>query len=90
LLNYLDAEGQQICTPLAPGTDQPLAPLVDLKSGYVLRSVEIMPKQGAVTPWRLYQNYARDRLLFTRGSVRDRGVRFSRATAREPVAEQSA
>jgi cation diffusion facilitator CzcD-associated flavoprotein CzcO len=78
LLNHMDATGQPICTPVAPAEDQPLAPLVDLQSGYVLRSVGAMPKQGAVAPWKLHQNYARDMVLMRRGTLEDEGMHFSR------------
>ncbi|WP_036371806.1 NAD(P)/FAD-dependent oxidoreductase [Micromonospora sp. ATCC 39149] len=78
LLRHLDAAGQQIVTPLAPACGK-LEPIIDLKSGYVLRSVDALPKQGASTPWRLHQNYARDVLLMRYGRLTDAGVRFSRA-----------
>ncbi|WP_433341493.1 flavin-containing monooxygenase [Micromonospora sp. CA-111912] len=78
LLTHLDATGQQVVTPLAPASGD-LEPLIDLKSGYVLRSADVLPKQGAATPWRLHQNYARDVLLMRHGRLTDSGVRFSRA-----------
>jgi monooxygenase len=79
LLKHLDATGQQICTPVAPDDGQELAPLVDLQSGYVLRSVGAMPKQGSEAPWRLRQNYLLDRRMMQNSPVQDRGVVFSRA-----------
>ncbi|MBM0239499.1 NAD(P)/FAD-dependent oxidoreductase [Micromonospora sp. ATA32] len=79
LLRHLDRTGQQIVTPLAPASGT-LEPLIDLTSGYVLRSVDALPKQGARAPWRLYQNYARDVVLMRHGRLTDEGVRFSRAT----------
>jgi monooxygenase len=86
LLNHMDETGQQVCTPVAPGDGQPLAPLVDLRSGYVLRSVDAMPKQGAVAPWRLHQNYPKDMCMMRNGSLHDEGIRFSRAAAPTSVA----
>ncbi|MFC0007687.1 flavin-containing monooxygenase [Micromonospora siamensis] len=80
LLRHLDATGQQIVTPLAPESDD-LEPIIDLKSGYVLRAVDQLPKQGPAAPWRLHQNYPRDVLLMRHGRLTDEGVRFSRATA---------
>ncbi|MEU2615481.1 NAD(P)/FAD-dependent oxidoreductase [Micromonospora sp. NPDC007271] len=80
LLRHLDATGQQIVTPVAPDTGE-LAPLIDLKSGYVLRAADRLPKQGPRAPWRLYQNYPRDVLLMRHGRLTDSGVRFSRAGA---------
>jgi cation diffusion facilitator CzcD-associated flavoprotein CzcO len=79
LLKHMDAHGQGVVTPLAPSPDEPLSPLIDLQSGYVLRSVDKLPRQGPVAPWRLHQNYPRDLLLMRRGSVADEGVRFSNA-----------
>ena len=84
LLRHLDATGQQVVTPVAP-TDDALSPIIDLRSGYVLRSVDGLPKQGSRAPWRLHQNYVRDVLLMKHGRLDDEGVRFSRATADTPV-----
>ncbi|MFI7428007.1 flavin-containing monooxygenase [Micromonospora sp. NPDC049836] len=80
LLRHLDRTGQQIVTPLAPDSDD-LVPIIDLKSGYVLRAVDRLPKQGPSAPWRLHQNYPRDVLLMRHGRLTDEGVRFSRASA---------
>jgi monooxygenase len=80
LLNHLSARGLQVCTPVAPDSDD-LYPLIDLKSGYVLRSLDKLPRQGPAAPWRLYQNYARDVLLMRYGKLADAGMRFSRARA---------
>ena len=80
VLNYLDAHDLQVCTPVAPDTDERI-PLIDLNSGYVRRSVDHLPKQGPAAPWRLYQNYPRDVLMLRYRSVRDKGVRFSRRPA---------
>ncbi|WFE35770.1 NAD(P)/FAD-dependent oxidoreductase [Micromonospora sp. WMMD975] len=77
LLRHLDDTGQQIVTPLAPDTDD-LAPIIDLRSGYVLRSVDHLPKQGPRAPWRLHQNYPRDVRLMRHGPLTD-GVRFARS-----------
>ncbi|MBM7494761.1 cation diffusion facilitator CzcD-associated flavoprotein CzcO [Micromonospora luteifusca] len=77
LLRHLDRTGQQIVTPLPP-PDAERVPLIDLRSGYVLRAVDALPKQGATTPWRLHQNYPRDVLLMRHGRLTDKGVQFSR------------
>ncbi|MGX4654332.1 flavin-containing monooxygenase [Micromonospora sp. SCSIO 07396] len=84
LLRHLDATGQQVVTPVAP-SDGDLSPIIDLRSGYVLRSVDTLPRQGARAPWRLHQNYLRDVVLMKHGRLVDEGVRFSRATADTPV-----
>lgn len=80
LLRHMDEHGYRMCTPLAPGAGE-LEPIIDLKAGYVLRSVDVLPKQGPSAPWRLYQNYVRDVMLMRHGSLEDEGIRFSRDPA---------
>jgi monooxygenase len=78
LLRHMDQRGYAVATPVAPpggGTD----PIIDLKSGYVLRSVHLLPRQGPRTPWRLHQNYTRDRRMLRRGPVEDDGIVFTPA-----------
>jgi cation diffusion facilitator CzcD-associated flavoprotein CzcO len=79
LLNHMSAKGYQQVTPTAPDTVVDTQPLIDLKSGYVLRSVGLLPRQGPAAPWRLHQNYPRDVRLLRHGPLEDDGVRFSRA-----------
>ena len=87
LLNHMDANGYRVVTPLGPDPSSPTEPFLDLKSGYVLRSLDALPKQGERTPWRLHQNYARDILLMRRGPIEDEAISFSRALTSEPLAD---
>ena len=56
-------------------------PLIDLTSGYVLRSIDAMPRQGMRAPWRLHQNYARDIRLLRHGALQDGAMGFFDAGA---------
>jgi hypothetical protein len=61
---------------------------LDLKSGYVQRSIHLLPRQGATAPWRLNQNYPLDVRLLRHGPLEDVGIEFSAGPARtrpEPV-----
>ena len=78
LLRHLDRTGAQVVTPLTP-PDGPRAPLIDLTSGYVRRSIGTLPRQGHRAPWRVHQNYARELLLMRYGRLTGTGVRFTRA-----------
>jgi monooxygenase len=71
LLRYMDDTGAAICTPRPPRPGLPTFPIMDLKSGYVLRAIDALPKQGADTPWRLHQNYIRDIRMLRHGPVDD-------------------
>lgn len=78
LLNYMDAHAYARCVPRR---DPSVAeePLIDFTSGYVARAKEWLPRQGSVAPWKLHQNYARDRWLFGRARLDDAAMEFARA-----------
>jgi monooxygenase len=77
LLEHMDARGYRVATPRAPGPAVETEPFIDLKSGYVLRSLDQLPKQAAAHPWRLHQNYAQDIRLLRKGPIDDE-IDFSR------------
>jgi monooxygenase len=78
LLRFMDERGYAYCVPVAPPAGERLEPLLDFSSGYVLRSLDTLPKQGVRRPWRLNQNYFKDVGLFRRGPLEDEGMRFVR------------
>ncbi|HEY0449829.1 NAD(P)/FAD-dependent oxidoreductase [Actinophytocola sp.] len=84
LLNHMTERGYRMSTPQVPAGTEATVPLVDLQAGYVLRSIDKLPKQGPAAPWRLYQNYPRDVLLMRHGPVDD-DMRFDRAPAAAPT-----
>ena len=76
LLNRLDERGLRFCMPRGPDPSQPTQPFLDLRSGYVQRSVDTMPRQGAKAPWRHHQNYALDVLAFKAARLDDEAMEF--------------
>ena len=56
--------------------------MLDFPSGYVLRSIDQLPKSGSKEPWKLRQNYVFDLRTIRRAPIDDGTLRFSRATAR--------
>jgi len=81
LLAHLDRHGFTECRPVNENPDLEAAPWLDFSSGYVTRALSRLPKQGVVSPWRVYQNYALDLLAFRYGKLEDGVMRFSRASA---------
>ncbi|TDC56853.1 NAD(P)/FAD-dependent oxidoreductase [Actinomadura sp. KC345] len=81
LINHMDAHGHRQCTPLAPDRSQPTVPFVELTSGYIQRSLRLLPRQGTKRPWRIHGNYLRDRLLYRYGRLDDAGIAFTPGTA---------
>ncbi|HEX4437467.1 MAG TPA: NAD(P)/FAD-dependent oxidoreductase [Solirubrobacteraceae bacterium] len=89
LLNHMEANGYERCMPVAPDPSSPTEPFIDLKSGYVTRALDQLPRQGVKAPWRLNQNYPLDVRLLRHGTLEDVGIEFSAGTpaAAEPRAE---
>jgi cation diffusion facilitator CzcD-associated flavoprotein CzcO len=87
LLNHMDANGYAQCTPRNRDASQATEPFIDLKSGYVERSIDQFPRQGLRSPWRLHQNYARDTALLRYGSLEDGVLEFSAAARAVAPAE---
>jgi cation diffusion facilitator CzcD-associated flavoprotein CzcO len=83
LLNHMDAAGRRICKPTVSDPAVTEEPLLDFNSGYVLRSLAELPKQGSKEPWKLRQNYPIDLRMLRRGPIDDGTMRFS-----DPVPQQ--
>lgn len=79
LLERLDEGGFDFCVPSPPDPSEPLEPFIDLQAGYVLRSIDQLPKQGIRWPWRLHQNYVRDVLRIRHGSIDDEAMEWRKA-----------
>jgi hypothetical protein len=52
---------------------------MDFSSGYVKRSIHLLPKQGDRKPWKLFNNYFLDFLSLKMGSLQDGAIEFHRA-----------
>jgi monooxygenase len=85
LLGHMRTSGVDQVIPQWTEPELPDVPFLDLRSGYVLRAVGAFPKQGARAPWRVHQNYLRDRRLLGAGRHAYDGLRFSARPAVEPA-----
>ncbi|AYE99251.1 FAD-containing monooxygenase EthA [Mycobacterium paragordonae] len=81
LMNYMDDNGYDTVVVDEPAPDVEDRPFMEFTPGYVLRSLDELPKQGSRTPWRLNQNYLRDIHLIRRGKIADEGLRFAKKPA---------
>jgi monooxygenase len=81
LLEHMDATGTARCTPRYREAAPADEPFLDFSSGYVQRALHRFPKQGAVAPWKLYQNYLRDLRTLRRGELEDGSLEFAAAGA---------
>ncbi len=79
LLNHMDAGGFDVCVPEVSDPAITEEPLLDFNSGYVLRALPGLPKQGSKEPWKLRQSYPFDLRQMRRGSLLDGSMRFRRS-----------
>ena len=73
---HMEKQGYTICTPRVRGDMQDI-PLIDLSTGYIQRSLEVLPKQAVNKPWRLNQNFLLDNLALRFASVVDKEMDYS-------------
>ena len=85
LLNHMDEHGYDICTPRVNDPNIEYEPVIDFNSGYVLRSLHTLPRQGSKTPWRLHQNYIKDLSMMRYGRVDDGAMEFKSAPLYNPL-----
>jgi cyclohexanone monooxygenase len=75
LIRHMDSRGYAISTPRRiPDVGE--APFLDFTSGYVVRALRLLPKQGMHRPWRVYQNYLLDALTLRFGRIDDGFLEF--------------
>lgn len=77
LIRYMDQHGYTRCVPRVRGELQDI-PLMDFTSGYVVRDLQNLPRQGNKAPWKLYQNYILDLMTLGYRGVTN-SMEFSRA-----------
>jgi cation diffusion facilitator CzcD-associated flavoprotein CzcO len=88
LLNHMDAAGYRACMPRITDPAVSEEPLLDFNSGYVLRSLDQLPKQGSKEPWKLRQNYPLDLRMLRRGQIADGTMQFSNPAPQQRPLEQ--
>ena len=77
LLNVMERKGMRQVTPM-PNGETAVAPFVErFSSGYVQRAIAGWPKQGHKAPWRVYQNYFRDKFSLKWKTVDDGALEFA-------------
>ncbi|MEA2161620.1 MAG: monooxygenase [Solirubrobacteraceae bacterium] len=75
LLAFMSERHYRRVVPVRDPSVQPL-PFMDFTSGYVLRALDQLPRQGDREPWRLRQSYLRDRRTIRHGALEDGVLAF--------------
>ena len=79
LLNHMDATNTKVCVPhlREDDMDMPARPWIDdFSSGYMQRTMHLMPRQGDHAPWMNTQNYAADKKMIRKAPLEDGRISF--------------
>ena len=93
LINHMDENDHQYCTPRNRDPSIEELPFVDFRSGYIQRAMEKFPKQGSKAPWKLHQNYVIDIFSLKYGTLEDDVMEFttpSTAVKKEKITSEVA
>ncbi|MDB4879823.1 MAG: monooxygenase, flavin-binding family protein, partial [Gemmatimonadetes bacterium] len=82
LLNHMESHGYGSCTPRRRDPSITEEPVIDFSSGYVLRALDALPRQGSRAPWKLRQNYVADLAILRFAPLEDGVLEFRRAAGR--------
>jgi cation diffusion facilitator CzcD-associated flavoprotein CzcO len=79
LLNYMDEQRYERCTPRNLNRVLGSTPFLELSSGYVRRGGDLFPRQGSSDPWYRPLHYPRNRRTMMRTPINDPALEFARA-----------
>src|SRR5262249_35383709 len=85
VLNHMERKGYRTCKPVCETPSMETRPLLNLTSGYVMRSAADLPKQAAKKPWVIRQNYLLDLLSMCLSRMEDGVLEFAVAAATASV-----
>ena len=72
----MDKHNYTTCVPKLTDKHMDTVPIINFTSGYIQRSLDKLPKQGDRHPWRLNQNYIRDRKILMHDKINDSTLHF--------------
>ena len=84
LLDHMDTHGASSVTPMLRDEDRDMQerPWIDpenFNAGYIMRSLDILPRQGDRQPWVMTQDYFQDRNDLPSADLDDGSLVFGRS-----------
>lgn len=76
LVNYMGDHDYDTVMPVLEDEPMKTEPIVGLQSGYLLRKIDELPKQGDRLPWRNPENYLKDYKRIKQGKIADGILEF--------------
>jgi len=85
LLNHMHGRGLTKCVPRNRDATVGSGPILGLTSGYIQRSVHLLPKQGSTEPWKVHHSYLRDYRALKMCDIDDSIMEFTGPAVREEI-----
>ena len=76
LLAHMDTHGHTVCYPAFDNPHMVTRPFVESSAGYVQRSIQQFPRQGAEGPWQISNDHRANVKTFRHSPVADENLRF--------------
>ena len=86
LLAHMDTRGHTVCCPVFDDPHMVTGPFVESGAGYVQRSIQQFPRQGAERPWQISNDHRANVKTFRNSPIADENLRFGSALGSSPVA----
>ena len=77
VLNHMKKNNVEVCVPRFPHETMEKEQLLDFNANYILRAIDILPKQGTEGPWKVHQNYLKDLLALGYGSPSNKYLEYT-------------
>lgn len=88
LLGYMDEQQQSSVVPVDDeGCALPESVMGALRSGYVQRANDVLLRQGSKLPWRILNDYKRDKVLLLDEPIADATLQFQAKTTPQVAGE---
>jgi len=85
LLAHMDTCGHTVCCPVFDNPDMVTGPFVESGAGYVQRSIQQFPRQGAEGPWQISNDHRANVKTFRKSPIADENLRFGSTLGSSPI-----
>lgn len=90
LVKMMEEKGSDIIVPDYGSQAPEPHPVIDLKSGYVNRGIDMFPRQGGSRPWRNHQSYFMDYMDMKMAKLDDGVMQFRKKDPRPVLMKEAA
>lgn len=77
-IEEIESKGAKSATPKADFAKHTIVPMFDFSSGYIVRSIDKLPKQSDVFPWQINQDYGLDKKILLKMAIEDENLEFQK------------